>query len=100
MNLPVSTLVVAALAGGLVGAVYLGLLWVAVRHLPQDRGGVLVFIGLTLARMALLLGTLAAAAALGVPATGLVAGLAGFIVVRLAATRWLGRATRGGGTWT
>jgi len=100
MNLPVSTLVAAALAGGLVGAVYLGLLWVGVRHLPQDRGGVLVFIGLTLARMALLLGALAAAAALGVPATGLVAGLAGFIVVRLAATRWLGRATRGGNTWT
>ncbi len=88
-----------ALAGAVIGGLYLGLLWAAVRHLPQNRGGVLVFVGLALARMVLLLGALAAAAALAVPAMGLVAALAGFVVVRLAATRLLGRATQGDDAW-
>ena len=99
MNVSVIVLLGGALAGALVGALYLGLLWVAVRYLPQDRGGVLAFVGLAVARIALVLGALALAARLGVPATGLIAALAGFVIVRLAATRLLGRAERGDGTW-
>lgn len=92
-------LLAAALAGGTLGSAYLGLLWLAVRHLPQDRGGVLIFVGLGLARAALLLGALAAAAALGVALEGLVAALVGFVAVRFAATRLLGRGTPGNTAW-
>lgn len=99
MTLSILSLFLGALAGGVLGAVYLGLLWVAVRSLPQDRGGVLVFVGLGLARVALLLGALAAAALLGLRIEGIVAAVAGFIAVRLAATRWLGIATHGGAPW-
>jgi len=99
MTLSILSLFLAALAGGAVGAVYLGLLWVAVRSLPQDRGGVLVFISLGLARVALLLGALAAAAALGLRIEGIAAAVAGFIAVRLAATRWLGNPRPGGASW-
>lgn len=100
MSLSAFSLLAAALAGAILGGAYLGLLWVAVRHLPQDRGGVLVFAGLGLARGALLLGALAVAAALGVAAEGLFAALAGFIVVRIAATRLLARGTPGETPWT
>ncbi len=92
-------LALGALAGAAMGAVYLGLLWAAVRRLPQERAGALAFAGLALARAALLVGTLAAAAAIGVPAEGLLAGLAGFIAVRLSATRLLGRQAPGETTW-
>ena len=44
-------------------------------------------------------GALAAAAVLGVPTIALVAALAGFVVVRLAATRRFGRATQGDAKW-
>ncbi len=82
--------------GAALGAVYLGLLWRAVRRLPHGRGGARVFVGLALARAALLIGTLAAAAAFGAPAEGMLAGLAGFAAVRLAATRRLeGRTPEG-----
>lgn len=93
------SLFAAALAGAALSGAYMGLLWLAVRRLPQDRGGVLVFVGLGLARAALLLGALAAAAALGVAAEGFVAALAGFVVVRLAATRLLGRETPADTSW-
>ncbi|MDU8946380.1 N-ATPase subunit AtpR [Ovoidimarina sediminis] len=99
MTLSVLSLVLGALAGGALGAVYLGLLWVAVRSLPQDRGGVLVFVGLGLARVALLLGALAATVAVGLPIEAVAAAVAGFIAVRFAATRWLGKARFGGATW-
>lgn len=99
MSTTASVLFAGVLAGAVIGGLYLGLLWAAVRLLPQDRGGVLVFVGLALARMVLLLGALAAAAALAVPAMGLVAALAGFVVVRLAATRLLGRAKQGDAAW-
>lgn len=99
MTFSILSLVFGAFVGGALGAVYLGLLWVAVRSLPQDRGGVVVFVGLGLARVALLLGALAAAAALGLRIEGIAAAVAGFIAVRLAATRWLGDTTPGGETW-
>jgi len=99
MTLSILSLFLAALAGGALGAVYLGLLWVAVRSLPQDRSGVLVFISLGLARVALLLGALAAAAALGLQIEGIAAAVAGFIFVRLVANRWLGYPTPGGAPW-
>ena len=99
MSLSILSLFLGALAGGGLGAVYLGLLWVAVRSLPQDRGGVLVFVGLGLARVALLLGALAAAATLGLRIEGIAAAVVGFLAVRLAATHWLGDPTPGGATW-
>jgi len=99
MSVSASVLFAGALAGAVIGGLYLGLLWAAVRHLPQDQRGVLVFVGLALARAALLLGALAAAAVLGVPTIALVAALAGFVVVRLAATRRFGRATQGDAKW-
>lgn len=95
----IMSLFIGALVGAALGAAYLGLLWVAVRSLPQDRSGVRVFVGLGLARVALLLGALAAAAALGLPIEGIAAAVVGFIAVRVAATRWLGNGTRGKATW-
>ena len=92
-------LLAAALAGAGLGGLYLGLLWGAVRRLTRDRGGVAAFVALGFARAALLLGALAAAAVLGVPAAGLVAALLGFVAVRLAATRVLSPGTPGGPVW-
>lgn len=89
----------AALAGASFGGLYLSLLWAAVQRLPRYRGGVAVFIALGVARAALLLGALAAAAAQGVPAAGLVAALLGFVAVRLAATRLLRRGAPGETAW-
>jgi F1F0 ATPase subunit 2 len=99
MSPSILSLLAGALVGGALGAVYLGLLWVGVRSLPQDRGGILVFVGLGLARVALLLSALAVAAALGLRIEGIAAAVAGFIAVRLAATRWLGDTTPGDATW-
>ena len=87
MNVSLLSLLAAALAGAGLGGAYMGLLWVAVQRLPQERGGVGIFVGLALARGAIVLGALAAAAALGVEAAGIVAGLLGFVAVRIAATR-------------
>ncbi|MCU0242380.1 MAG: hypothetical protein MUF51_08140, partial [Vicinamibacteria bacterium] len=80
-------------------AIYLGLLLAAVQSLPQDRNGALVFVGLALAREGLLLGALATAAALRLPAQDIVAAVAGFVSVRFVAARWLGRGTPGAATW-
>ena len=99
MSGPFASILVGVLAGAALGAIYLGLLWAAVRSLPRERGGVLVFAGLAFARVALLIAALAAAAALGLQVQGMVAALAGFILVRLAATRWLGNGTLGDAPW-
>ena len=92
------TLALGALAGAGLGAIYLGLLWLAVRCLPQD-GGVRVFVGLGLARLALLLGALAATATMGLPVEGIAAAVSGFVAVRFATTRWLGHEPPRGATW-
>lgn len=99
MTLSIIGLLGGALVGGALGTIYLGLLWVAVRSLPQDRSGIPVFIGLGLARVALLVSALAVAVALGLPAQGIAAAVVGFITVRFAATRWLGNGTPGRATW-
>lgn len=99
MNISLLSLLAAALVGAGLGGVYLGLLWVAVQRLLQERGGVPVFLALALARGALALGALAAAAVLGVQAAGIVAGLLGFMAVRVATTRLTGRGTEDGPRW-
>lgn len=99
MSVSAFSLLAAALTGAILGGAYLGLLWMAVRRLPQVRGGVAFFVLLALARAALALGVLAAAAALGVPAAGIVAALLGFVAVRLATTRLSGGKTAGEPPW-
>jgi F1F0 ATPase subunit 2 len=99
MNGSLLSLLAAALAGVGLGAAYMGLLWVAVRRLPQERGGVAVFVGLALARGALVLGALAAAAVLGVQAAGIIAALLGFVAVRVAATRMTGHTPEAAPRW-
>lgn len=89
MTLSFTTLLCGVLVGAALGALYLRLLWVAVRSLPQDRHGARVFMLLGALRMALLIGALIVAAALDVPAQGIAASLLGFIVMRVTATRWL-----------
>ena len=91
MNLSIIASFVGVFVGGAFGVIYLGLLWVAVRSLPQDRSGIFVFLLLGLARVALMLGALMAAAALGLPVEGIAAGVVGFIAVRIIATRRLVR---------
>lgn len=90
MNLAI-ILLSGTLVGAGLGALYLGLLWLAVRHLSQDRGGLVVFVGLGAARLVLLLGSLFVAAALALPLEGVAAAVVGFIAVRFAATRMLGQ---------
>ncbi|MCF3974680.1 N-ATPase subunit AtpR [Paracoccus salsus] len=88
-----------AAVGGALGAVYLGLLWMAVRSLPQDRRGMLTFVALGVARMALLIGALAAAAALGLRVEGIAAAVIGFVAARIAATRLVAGTEPGKPTW-
>jgi len=92
-------LLLATLAGAALGGLYLRLLWLASRRLPQQRGGVGMFLALALARAALVLAALAAAVQLGAPAAGLLAALAGFIVVRVLVTRLVARERTGGEGW-
>jgi hypothetical protein len=99
MNVSLVSLFLGVFAGVSFGAIYLGLLWTAVQTLPADRNGVGVFVGLGLARIALLIGALAAAAALGLSALEIAAALGGFVSVRFAATRWLAGETPGGRRW-
>jgi F1F0 ATPase subunit 2 len=99
MSVSLVSLFLGVLAGVAFGAIYLGLLWTAVQILPADRNGVGVFVALGLARIALLLGALAAAAALGLSALEIAAALCGFVALRFAATRWLGDETAGGKRW-
>lgn len=99
MSASAISLLAAVLVGAAIGALYMALLWMAVRRLPRDRGGLSAFVGLRIARAALLVGAMAAAVALAVPAEGLVAALVGFITARLAATRLAGRSTPEGAAW-
>jgi F1F0 ATPase subunit 2 len=99
MTPSLTAIALGALTGAALGAVYLALLWSAVRRLPAARGGFGAFLGLALARFALLLGALAASAALGLPAEGIAAALGGFILLRVAATRRIERTQPEGRTW-
>lgn len=84
-------------AGAGFGAVYLALLWAGARALAGPRAHT-AFALLAVARLALVLATLAGAALLGVGATELVAMLAGFVAVRAVMTRWA-RGPMGGSAW-
>lgn len=99
MSASAFSLLAAVVVGAGIGAVYMALLWMGVRRLPQDRGGFAAFVWLRIARAALLLGAMAAAVVLAVPAEGLVAALVGFIIVRLAVTRLARRGTPGDAAW-
>jgi F1F0 ATPase subunit 2 len=91
MELSLADIALAALAGGLAGGAYLGLLWASVRSLAPGGAGALAYAAFTLARIALVLTALAAAGLTGVPASAMAAALAGFIAVRVVATRRLRR---------
>ncbi len=97
MNTGPVILIGAALVGAVLGALYLGLLWASVRVLAGQRPAA-TFVALALARAALVLGALAAALALGAGAGAILAALAGFVAVRVAATR-RARAAEGRQTW-
>jgi len=97
MSTSVFILIGAALVGAALGALYLGLLWVSVRALAGQRPAV-TFVALALARAALVLGALAAALSFGAGAGAILAALAGFVIVRLAATRRT-RAVEGRQSW-
>lgn len=99
MSWPILPLILAALVGAAFGMVYLGLLWGAVSALPKDRGGVWVFVGLGLVRMVLVLGAVATAVVLGLRIEAIATALAGFIALRLAATRWIGPPPSERATW-
>jgi F1F0 ATPase subunit 2 len=90
-------LVGAGLAGAALGALYLGLLWASVRALAGRRSAA-AFVALAVARAALVLGSLAAALTLGAGASEILAALAGFVAVRVAATRRT-RAAEGKPAW-
>lgn len=81
-------------AGAVSGGLYLWLLWVGARVLIGAGQG-LLFAVLALARIALVLGVLGCALALGAGADVLLAGLAGFVLVRVLGTRIAGAPERG-----
>ena len=85
-------------AGAALGALYLALLWAAVRALAGRRP-LAGFLALAALRAALILGALAGAAALGAGAAEIAAALAGFVLVRLAATRRARAGTVGTARW-
>ena len=84
----------AFVAGAVSGALYLGLLWMAARVLIGAGQG-LLFAVLAFVRIALVLGVLGCAIALGAGADVLLAGLAGFVLVRVLGTRVAGAPERG-----
>lgn len=85
MTLGVETLVVAISAGAAFGALYLSILLLGTRSLAGPRP-VQGFVALSVLRAALVLGALAALAALGASATAFLGALAGFVAARVAAT--------------
>ena len=76
------------IAGAALGVVWLGLLWMSARAIASPRP-VARFALLAAARAALLWGALALAFGSGATAVQVLAGLAGLILVRIAATRVL-----------
>jgi hypothetical protein len=79
-------LLVAALAGAALAALYLALLWAGAQVLGV-RQSVGAFAGLAALRAALIVGALWAAFALGAEAAEILAGLAGFVALRVAVIR-------------
>lgn len=79
-------LAVAFLTGAGIGAVYLGLLWVATRALARPRGTV-TFVLLAFARALLVIAFIAAAFVLAIPTLAIAMAGLGFIAARVLATR-------------
>lgn len=97
MSASLATYAAAVAAGAALGALYLALLWASVRALVGPRSG-LAFAGLALARAALVIAALVGAIRLGVGTGELLAALAGFIALRVLATRFA-RASGGRSLW-
>ena len=77
-------------AGGAIGAAYFALLWRSSRA-AMARGDIRTVLAGTVVRLTGIVAALAAATALGASAVDILAALGGFVLARLAATRWLGR---------
>lgn len=92
-----ATILAYAAVGSAVGALWLVCLWAGARSISGPRP-VRGFLGWAAARAALVLGALWAWAALGAQAGALAAGLAGFLALRVAATRRVRRGA-GGAAW-
>lgn len=88
MTLDPLALAIAGLLGAVTGAGYLALLWLSVRHLARSSRPILWLGGGAVVRLALVFAALALIMD-GAPER-LLAGLAGFLVVRLAGTRLTG----------
>ena len=89
IDLDLAALALAFAAGGLAGAVYLGLLWRSVSRLAdKSRPVVALFSGMAL-RLALLL--MAFHFLMNGDPLRLAAALAGFLAIRIAVTRTVGR---------
>lgn len=82
----VDMILLSTLAGAAIGAVYFGLLRIAVRALARPKS-TLLFLALGFARAALVLSALAIAFRFNLPLIGILAALAGFMAVRLFLTR-------------
>lgn len=82
----VFVLMLMAAAGATLGAAYLGLLWVSVQVLTR-RKSTGAYLLLTALRGGLVLGALWLAVAFDIGAGGILAGLAGFVLLRLSVTR-------------
>lgn len=80
---------VAFLTGLILGGAYLAILWRSIRGLAASRGPIRRLLGGAVLRIGLLMGSFYLVMA-GQPER-LLACLAGFLVVRVAATRWAGR---------
>lgn len=91
-------LALAFASGAALAAVYLALLWAGVRALTGQAAPAR-FALLAALRAALILGAVWGALSLGAGAAGLGAGLAGFVAVRLLATRRLRRQTGKDAGW-
>lgn len=98
MSAAIPALLLAFLCGGVVGAVYLALVWRAVRHLA-DRRFWLVFACAGVLRIGLLGAALAVGITWGAQASHIAAALLGFVTVRTGATRMAGPITSGGVKW-
>lgn len=89
-----SPLLLAAAAGAVLGLAYLGALWLTVRHLGDVAHPALLALASLVARMALLVTGFYVL--VGGGASRLLAGLAGFLVVRTVLVRRMGRGATAG----
>lgn len=94
----IATLAAAFAAGAALGALHLTLLWVGARALAGPRPA-LIFVALAALRAVLVVGAVAGLVALGAGAGELLGALAGFLVIRLVATRMVRSRSGEGVSW-